>query len=117
MDFRRCRIQANSLRNRTLCFSGHLVRLNVARKHEYHEGINQSRMSQAKRGIMLCRLLEICYGFLRIEQIEFRIVITPAQIKVVRLWVPRSIPDELPSLFGHKLSLHLISDSSPDFTV
>ena len=74
-------------------------------------------MRRAKRGITLSRFLKICHGFLRVEDIKSRVVISPPQILIVRLGIPRSIPGELTSLFRHQLQLHLIGDGSPDFTM
>src|SRR5438477_4418411 len=99
MAFCGLRIQTKSLPNCAPCCRRHLVRSNVARKHKYHKSIDQPGMGQTKRGIKLTCPLEICRGFLRIEQIKLRVVVTATEIQIVGLRVSRGIPDELTPVF------------------
>src|ERR1035438_3941771 len=65
------------------------------------------------KGITLSCLLKIRYGFLRIEEVKSRVVISPPQILIVRLRIPRSIPRELTLLLRHQLQFHLIRNAAP----
>jgi len=65
-------------------------------------------MRQTKRRITLSCLLKIRYGFLRIEEVESRVVIPSSQILVVRLRICRRVPCELAPLLRDQLQLHLI---------